>query len=221
MRSVEERIDRLEAAIVRLAEAQAHTEERLSRLESAVERLAEAQRRTEERLGALAEAQTRTDERVGRLEAALEKLAEAQRRTEEAVRQLAQAVGRLSDTVGYGLEDVAKVVLPGYLERHLGIRLSGELGEELKRQWIGPEGSEVEINLYGEGEQQGQRVVVLGEAKSRIYGREVEQFDRAIQPIAGTLREKVVKVMVGYLIHPSASRMAAERDILLIASYQR
>jgi hypothetical protein len=214
-------MDRLEGALARLAEAQAHTEEGVGRLEAAILRLAEAQARTEERLGALAEAQARTEQRVGRLEAALEKLAEAQRRTEEAVRQLAQAVGRLSDTVGYGLEDVAKVVLPGYLERHLGIRLSGELGEELKRQWIGPEGSEVEINLYGEGEQEGQRVVVLGEAKSRIYGREVEQFDRAIQPIAGILKEKVVKVMVGYLIHPSASRLAAERDILLVASYQR
>ena len=175
-------------------------EDRIDRVEAALERLAEAQRRTEERVGALAE---------------------AQRRTEEAVRQLAQAVGRLSDTVGYGLEDVAKVVLPGYLERHLGIRLSGELGEELKRQWIGPEGNEVEINLYGEGEQDGRRIVVLGEAKSRIYGREVEQFDRAIQPIAATLNEKVVKVMVGYLIHPSASRLAAEREILLVASYQR
>jgi len=189
-------------------------EDRIDRVEAALERLAEAQRRTEERVGALAEAQRRTEERVGAL-------AEAQRRTEEAVRQLAQAVGRLSDTVGYGLEDVAKVVLPGYLERHLGIRLSGELGEELKRQWIGPEGNEVEINLYGEGEQNGRRIVVLGEAKSRIYGREVEQFDRAIQPIAATLNEKVVKVMVGYLIHPSASRLAAEREILLVASYQR
>lgn len=119
------------------------------------------------------------------------------------------------------LEEIARVILPGYLERHFGIRLWGELGEELKRQWIGPEGSEVEINLYGEGEQRGQRVVVLGEAKSRIYGREVEQFDRAIQPIAGTLKERVVKVMVGYLIHPTASRVAAEREILLVASYQR
>jgi hypothetical protein len=181
MRSVEARIDRLEAALTLLAEAQ-----------------------------------TRTEERLGRLETAVERLAEAQRRTEVALQNLAQAVGRLSDTVGYGLEDIARVILPGYLERHLGIRV-GELG----RRFVGPEGQEIEVNLYGEGEQNGRRVVVLGEAKSRIYGREVEQFDRAIQPVAGTLKEKVVKVMVGYLIHPSASRLAVEREILLVASYQR
>lgn len=181
MRSVEDRIDRLEVALARLAEAQAHTEER-----------------------------------VGRLEAAILRLAEAQARTEVALQNLAQAVGRLSDTIGYGLEDIARVILPGYLERHLGIRVG-----ELERRFVGPEGQEIEVNLYGEGEENGRRVVVLGEAKSRIYRREVEQFDHAIQPVADVLKEKVVKVMVGYLIHPSASRLAAEKEILLVASYQR
>lgn len=157
----------------------------------------------------LAEAQRRTEEQV-------EALAEAQRRTQEALRDLAQAVGRLSDTVGYGLEDIARVILPGYIERHLGIRV-----EELERRFVGPEGQEVEVNLYGEGQQDGQRVVVLGEAKSRIYAREVEQFDRTIGFVAAALQEKVIKVMVGYLIHPSASRVAGEKGILLVASYQR
>jgi hypothetical protein len=49
----------------------------------------------------------------------------------------------------------------------------------------------------------------------------VEQFDRAIQPAVETLPHPPIKVMVGYLIHPSASRAAAERGILLVASYQR
>lgn len=92
----------------------------------------------------------------------LEQLVQAQRRTEEATRSLAQAVGQLSDTVGYGLEDIARVILPGYLERHFGIRVG-----ELERRFVGSEGNEVEI------------------------------------------------------IHPSASRAAAERGILLVASYQR
>ena len=188
-------MDRLEVALTRLAEAQARTEERLGQLETAVARLAEAQ--------------ARTDIQVTRL-------AEAQVRTEDALRDMAQAVGRLSDTVGYGLEDIARVILPGYLERHLGIRT-----RELERRFLGPEGQEVEVNLYGEGEQDGQRVVLLGEVKSRIYAREVEQFDRVIQPVIATLKEKVVKLMVGFLIHPSAARVAAEKGIFLVASYQR
>jgi len=53
----------------------------------------------------------RTEERLDRLEAAVERLAEAQARTEQALQQLATQVGALSDNVGYGLEDIARVVL--------------------------------------------------------------------------------------------------------------
>ncbi len=47
---LEERMGRVEAALDRLAEAQARTEERLDRLEATVARLAEAQARTEEQI---------------------------------------------------------------------------------------------------------------------------------------------------------------------------
>ena len=94
-----QRLDRIEAALDRLAEAQVRTEERVGHLETAVEALAEAQRCTEERLGrletaveALAEAQRRTEERV-------EALAEAQRRTEERLNSLVDTVGRLRGDV--------------------------------------------------------------------------------------------------------------------------
>ena len=121
----EERVTRLEEAIVRLAEAQARTEERVGRLEEAVARLAEAQARTEERVGRLEEAVARLDERVTRLEEAVAKLAEAQARTEERVSRLEEAVarlaigleklrqevGQLSNTVGATAEEEAVSVL--------------------------------------------------------------------------------------------------------------
>ncbi|MDR7481725.1 MAG: hypothetical protein QN183_09055 [Armatimonadota bacterium] len=50
---LEHLMERIEAAVARLAEAQVRTEERLARLEEAVARLAEAQVRTEERLAVL------------------------------------------------------------------------------------------------------------------------------------------------------------------------
>jgi hypothetical protein len=60
-RRTEERLERLEAAVERLAAAQARTEERVGRLEAAVERVAEAQVRTEERLERLEAALERTN----------------------------------------------------------------------------------------------------------------------------------------------------------------
>ena len=233
----EERLNRLEAAVERLAEAQKRTEERLNRLEAVVEELAEAQKRTEERLNRLeavveelAEAQKRTEERVNRLEAAVERLAEAQRRTEERVKELAQAqtqtqkalrelsiqVGRLSDTVGYGLEDIALVMLPPYLEKHYGIKI-----EDPGKRFLEVAGEEIEINLYAEGERDGREIVVIGEIKSRIYEREVEKFIQLLKKVTPGIEKEVLKVMFGYFIHPSAEKLAKREDILLVASYMR
>lgn len=75
-------------------------------LQAVVRKLSEAQVGTERRLSQLTE-------RVDALAGAVEALAQAQARTEAAVQQLAQQVGRLSDHVGFGLEDIAHVVLPG------------------------------------------------------------------------------------------------------------
>jgi len=212
---------RTEQLVHELVQAQARTEQRM-------EELVQAQARTEERVGGLeramqelAQAQARTEERVGGLERAMQELAQAQARTEQQMGRLTQQVGALSDSIGYGLEDIAKVVLPGYLQRHFGIRLEGVLGEELNRHFFHINGTDVEINLYGEGERDGQRVVVLGEAKSRIYGNDVEKFTHDLAVMDHVLKGEVVRVMFGYFIHPSAEVAARERDILVVASYQR
>jgi len=87
----EERFARIEAALERLAEAQARTEvefreyrerseERLARIEATLDRLAEAQAQTEAQMRALAEAQAQT-------EAQMRALAEAQARTEAEFRE--------------------------------------------------------------------------------------------------------------------------------------
>lgn len=91
-------------------------EARIDRLEEAFGRLAEAQARTEAALTRLAEAQARTEERV-------QSLAEAQARTEAALRALTQQVGRLSETIGFTLEDLAREVTPAYLAQHYGIQV--------------------------------------------------------------------------------------------------
>ena len=224
----EERVGRLEDAVEKLALAQAKTEERVGRLEDAVEKLALAQAKTEERVGRLEDAveklalaQAKTEERVGRLEDAVEKLALAQARTEETVERLVQAqrelsveVGKLSTAIGFGIEDIGRVVLPGYLERHFGIEV-----EELERKFFSVDGEEVEMNLYGDGVKKGERIVILGEAKSRIYRGEVKDFARAVAKLK--IEQDIFKVMFGFFIHPSASELAEKEGIVLVASYQR
>ena len=205
---------RTEQRVGELAQAQARTEQRMSGLERAMQELAQAQARTEQRVGGLGQAMQELAQAQARTEQQIEKLVEAQE-------NLARQVGGLSDSIGYGLEDIAKVVLPGYLYRHFGIVLEGVLGEELNRHFFHIDGTDVEINLYGEGKRDGQRVVVLGEAKSRIYSSQVEKFAHDLAVIDHVLKGEVVRVMFGYFLHPSAEIAARERDILLVASYHR
>lgn len=183
--------------------------------------MAEAQRRTEERLDQLAEAQRKTEEKLNQLAERVNQLAEAQKGTEEKIEKLVEAVdairkevGRLSETVSFGLEDIARVVLPGWLYRHLGIEV------ELERKIIDLEGRVVEVDLYGETVKEGETVLIVGECKSRVYDRDVERFYREIYE--SVLKErKAIGVLFGYVIHPSAQRKAKELGIYVVASYQR
>lgn len=236
-KKTEERVTRLEAVVEELAIAQKKTEERLSRLESVVEELAVAQKKTEERLTRLeavveelAIAQKRTEERVSRLESAVEELAMAQKRTEERIEELAMAqkrteealqnltkqIGGLSETVGFGLEDIARIVLPGYLERHYKIQM-----DEFERKFFKIDKEEIEINLYAEGKWNGRTITILGESKSRIYAKEVERFENTVSKLSAHINGEIFKVMFGYVIHPSASILAEKYKIVLVASYQR
>jgi len=233
---------RTEERVGQLAEAQRRTEERLNRLEAVVAELAEAQRRTEERVEQLAEAQRRTEERLNRLEAVVAELAEAQRRTEEQVaslviaqrrtekglQELTQAVdalrkevGGLSENIGFGLEGIARIVLPGYLERHLDVKVLGPLGEELNPCLLGPEGKEMEFDLYGVGLRNGKETAIVGEVKSRIYSDDVRRFLSRLEQVRPALPENIIPVLFGYVIHPRAQKEAEETDVLLVAAHQR
>jgi len=198
-----EDFDRLTKTVASLSGA-------VERLEGSVEKLAEAQKATDMRMAELAEAQKRTEERV-------EALTEAQKRTEDAVGRMAVAVGELSDTVRYGLEDIAKVTLPSWLERHERVRV-----KELERRFIEVEGESVEVNLYAEGAKARAPITVIGEAKSRIHVGDVKEFAGKVQMVQKALKgRKILPVMFGYWIDPSASSLGETMGILLVASYQR
>ena len=182
---------------------------RLDRLEEALARLAEAQARTEARVEALAQAQART-------EAAVEALAQAQTRTESALLALAQQVGRLSETIGFTLEDLAREVAPPYLAQHHGIHV-----RQLDRRFFSVDGDEVEVDLYGEGQQDGRTIVVIGEVRSRIHGRDVESAVRQAGRLRSQLSGAPVVVLFGFVIHPSARAAAHRLDAIVISSSGR
>ncbi|MEN2995105.1 MAG: chordopoxvirus fusion protein [Thermodesulfovibrio sp.] len=216
---------RTEERINELAEAQKRTEERVTRLETALAELAEAQKRTEERINELAEAQKRTEERVTRLETALAELAEAQKRTEKAVEELTyalketrQMVGNLSDTVGYTLEDRAMKALPEILFERFGIKIKGRL----IRKYIQYNGKYNEINIYGEGERQGQKITVIGEAKSRLSKNNVDNLIKLIDRLQkkGLISGEIFPLVVTYTVTPEVQQYSFSKGVHIIWSYE-
>ncbi|MGC9087861.1 MAG: hypothetical protein ACP5IF_04495 [Conexivisphaera sp.] len=193
------------------------TREEFDKLAAVVGQLAQ-------RVEQLAEAQRRTEERLDQLAQRVEQLAEAQRRTEERLDKLAEAVGvlnksvsSLGETIGFGLEDIARVVLPGWLHRHLGV----EMGE-LERRFLRIGGREYEVNLYGEGSIGGRRVVIIAEAKSRIHASDVERFNELLSGARESMDgAKVIGVVFGYVIYPDAKERADRLGIHAVASYER
>jgi hypothetical protein len=162
--------------------------------------------RLSQNVAQLAEAQALAERQLELLAAQVDQLAQAQVRTELALQQLATQVGALSENIGYGLEDIARLVLPGYLKHRYGIHV-----QTLERKQLQVDGRQIEVDLYGEGKRGRQPVVVLGEVKSRIYGRQVNQFVRDLGAVRAEVGAKVVPLMFGYF---------KVEGVLLIASYQ-
>jgi hypothetical protein len=191
-------------------------EPRVDRLEVALSHLAEAQARTEESMRQLAAAQARTEVRMEELTAAQTRMTAAQARTDLAVQALAQQVGRLADTIGFTLEDLAREVTPAYLAQHYSIHVP-----QLDRHFIRLDGQELELDLYGNGQRDGERVTVVGEVRSRIYGRDVEDAVRQTARLAPQLSGTPMTVLFGFVIHPSARETAQRLGAVVISSSGR
>jgi len=218
---------RTEQRMGELAEAQQRTEQGMERFGRAQTALAEAQQRTEQHMGELAEAQQRTDQHMG-------ELAEAQQRTEQAVQTLALGlrdtraeVGGLARSVGYALENEAYRALPAFLERHYDIRLT----ERFVRTELDGE----EINFFGHATQNGDAVIIVGEAKLRLDDRRkvgtgdgsalrsaaVVELERKL----ATVRRRhpgvpLVPLLVTHYARPAIFKEATEQGVIVVQSFE-
>jgi hypothetical protein len=120
-----EPLQRIEANLAELTEAQKRTETSLAKLAEAQQRTEAHVARLDTAMAKLAEAQERTEAHVARLDTAMAKLAEAQERSETVILVLSGEISKTRDLVGQirGTE----------LERHSHHRLPSFLGRRLGR----------------------------------------------------------------------------------------
>ncbi len=193
-----------------LAKTQQRTEQRM-------EELAVAQQRTEQRMEELAVAQQRTEQRV-------EELAAAQQRTEIELRQVVvdikgihKQLGGLSTTVGYTLENSAYRALPLLLERDFGLQVQGQL----KRAYLTDNrGQEVEINILGQAQQEGQLLTIIGESKSQLSQNHIDNFiHKRLHRLKGVI-DPIFPVLVTHMTSSSeVENYAKQQGIAIYYSY--
>ncbi len=193
----------LKAVVQELAEAQKAAESRLTKLEITVGELAEAQKRTEQRVEELAEAQRRTEEEL--------------RSLIRSHRELREEVGGLAHTVGYRLEDESFKALPSLLKKDMGIEIRGRL----KRDFIDIGADRyIEVNIWGEGVYDGKECVVIGEARSQLKKKDVDDFIKKADNVKRFNPKEQIRVLVTYQASPHVQRYAKEKNVKIYFSYE-
>jgi chromosome segregation ATPase len=246
VRKLAEAQARTEQQVQKLTEAQARTEQQLQRLAEEheklkveVRKLAEAQARTEQQLQKLVEDHEKLKEEVRKLteaqmktEQQVQKLAEEHEKLREEVRKLVEAqseterrlqmlikehektrenLAGLSHTVGHLLEDRAIKSLRKILKKY-GIEVLGELS----RDYIEVGGEYIEVNIYGKAIKDGKEYILLGEAKTRVSIKAIDEFIEKCDLIS----KEAIKVFISYIFPPHIKEYAKEKRIILIPSYQ-
>ncbi len=128
-----------------------------------------------------------------------------------------QEMGGLSHTVGYRLEDEAMKSLPFLLKRDSSIDIEGPLIRDYVE--IGPK-KYVELNIWGHGLRGGKPVEVIGEAKSQLKKKDVDQFLQTLRIVEPIINRPIVPFLVTYQTSPDVRRYVQGKNITLYFSYQ-
>jgi DNA repair exonuclease SbcCD ATPase subunit len=197
------------------------TDERFRELREAQQQMyaefQEYRKQTDERFRELAEAQKRTDQQIARLEEQVSRLVEAQLRTQEEIRDIRRQLGGLSQTVGYTLENEAMKRLPDLL-RERGIRVEGRLTRRYVRD---SQGNYIEVNIFGTGYRDGERVTLVGESKSQLSKNDIDRFLRRTVSALQAVYPNIVPLLVTHFTsEPDAEEYARAQGVLVYYSYE-
>lgn len=207
--------------------AQIVTKKEFNELKEIVGDLAQAQKRTEERLNELVQAQRKTEGRLDELAQAQRDLARAQENTERSLNMLIEdhrktrtRLESMSDAVGYNLENQSYKGLPPLLKRDLDLKTEGQL---IRKYLLGEKkGQYLQVNIYGWGNKNGQRILILGEAKTSISRQEISRFQKVAKKAAqleNVSLDDVCQVIVVHDVTPKVEEYAREKGINLYWSY--
>ena len=163
--------------------------------------------------------ETVTKKEFNELKEIVKELAQAQKRTEKELQKLIkehtktrEQVGGLSITVGYILENEAMKALPTLLLKEFGLKVE----DRLVRKFIKDKrGRPIEINIIGKAIRNGERVVIIDEAKTQLSKNKVLEFLRKkIRPLEGVFKEEFFPILLTHMItQPDVEEYAYKNGI--------
>jgi predicted nuclease with TOPRIM domain len=193
------------------------TKVEFNELKEVVKELAEAQKRTEIRLEKLTERVDELTANVSRLERKVEDLVGEMKGMKLTIQDMKQEIGGLSHTVGYRLEDEAMKSLPALLKRDFSIETQGSLTRDYLE--IAPK-KYVELNIWGQGLQCGKQVEIIGEAKSQLKKKDVDQFIQTLRILEPIINKPIIPLLVTYQTSVDVRRYIQGKNIALYFSHQ-
>ncbi|MEW6608924.1 MAG: hypothetical protein AB1414_16010 [bacterium] len=188
-----------------------------SELKEIVKELAIAQKRTEEELKALTKSHEALTEEVRTLTKSHEALTKEVRTLAVSQKGFQKHLGTLDHTVGFRLEDESFKALPHLLKRDLGLEIIGRI----KRDYIETKkGRYIEVNIFGRGRLQNKEYFILGEAKSQLQRRDVDDFIKHAEMVKEYMTEEQIRLLVTYQAHPGVQDYVKKQGIRLYFSYE-
>ncbi|MEN3038869.1 MAG: hypothetical protein ABDI07_06935 [Candidatus Kryptonium sp.] len=108
--------------------------------------------------------------------------------------------------------------LPTLLERDFGIKIKARL----KRGYVSDkEGNKIEVNIVGEGEKNGESIMIIGECKSQLSKNDVDDFVRKKLDRLKDVYARIFPVIVTHMIsEPDVEEYLKTKGIALYYSYE-
>ena len=119
---------------------------------------------------------------------------------------------------GYALKNEAYRMLPAFLEKEHGITV--------ERRFIREYISEHEVNLFSEGHQHGEPILIVGESKARLSTNDFKQLYKNVDAVRqaqedGTLPDyRILPIFITHMARPQAVRAAKEEGIVIVHSFE-
>ncbi len=198
--------------------AQTVTKEEFNELKEIVREQGENLKVLTQRVDQLTQRVDQLTQRVDQLTEDVRRLTGEMGRMKEEMREIRKQVGGLSITVGYTLENQAFKGLPELLKRDYGL----EVVEPLRRTFVRDEkGRELEVNIYGTARRNGEKLVILGEAKAQLSKNDVDRFlRRKVKPLEKVFPERFLVLVTHMVTSSEVEEYARKKGVALYYSYQ-